>query len=339
MKKRWLILSVTVLILLATVSGVAVTLLREYYRLDLENHCLIVKKDEATGFSYAVYRDHVELLEYQGEAAEIDLPETLMGKPVTVIGEECFMRRKDITSVHLSPGIRQLGVCSFAHCSNLENVSGEAEVESIQKGAFLRCEKLKTVSMGNHIRVIGTSAFDGCMALESIGAQPELETIGDFAFSEVGSLFDFSVPEDTSLGIAAFAAPKWLERQTGEYIVLAKGVLVSYRGDSERVEVPEGIKRIDYEAFCEKPEMENPKEIYLPDTVEEISSKAFGYCKDTRVYIPASVSAIDMDHFGLMHDDGTLTIVTTSGTTAEAYAKEQGIPCEIVEDWLEAVED
>ena len=336
MKKKW-ILSIIIVLLLAGILAGTVYQIREHYEYDFEQHCLIVKKDKQSGFSYAVYEDHVELLDYQGEKLDVNIPETLMGKPVTIIGENCFTK-KEIITVYLNSNVTEIKREAFDMCWELEYVTGDAEVESIEDFAFNKCHKLKIVKVGNNIKQIGMYAFYRCEVLESIGEQPGLERIGNHAFWGAGSFSDFRVPENTEVGNFAFFPSEWLENQTGEFVIAGKGSLVAYHGSEEVLEIPYGITKIDAGAFSYCERAENIREIYLPDTVEELVSMAFDYCGDITVYIPDSVTAIDEDyrdsrHYSLSDKDAIIKIVTTKGSYAEEYAKTYNIPCEIVEGW------
>ena len=336
MKKKWII-SIIIVLLLAGILAGTVYQIREHYEYDFEQHYLIVKKDERSGFSYAVYDDHVELLDYQGEKTDVNIPETLMGKPVTIIGKACF-EHKDITSVYLSSNITEIKRAAFKGCRKLEYVTGDADIEDIPEIAFDNCRSLKTVKVGNGIKHIGDYTFYRCEILESIGEQPDLESIGYHAFWGAGSFSDFLVPENTEVGNFAFFTSEWLKNQTEEYVIVGKGNLIAYHGSEEVLEIPYGITKIDAGVFtyCEK--AENIREIYLPDTVEELASLAFSFCHNIIVYIPESVTAIDEDYrdsesYFLADKDATIKIVTTKGSYAEEYAKTYNIPCEIVEGW------
>lgn len=336
MKKRW-ILYVIIVILAAGILVGAVYQVREHFAYDSEQHCLIVKKDEWSGFSYAVYEDHVELLKYLKEEKDVTIPETLMGKPVTVIREDCF-RLMDVSSVSLSSHVAEIKKYAFASCYELEYVTGDADVEYIGEFAFTNCRKLKTVEIGKHIKHIEKYAFYKCEKLESIGEQPYLEGIGKHAFEYAGSLSEFHISENAEVGNFAFFCSEWLKNQMEEFVVVGNGSLVAYRGSEEILEIPYGITKVDAGVFyyCEK--AENIREIYLPGTVEELTSWAFHSCGDITVYIPESVTAIDENYrdsedYFLGDKDTTIKIVTTKGSYAEEYAKTYNIPCEIVEGW------
>lgn len=71
--------------------------------------------------------------------------------------------------------------------------------------------------------------------------------------------------------------------------------------------------------------------VYIPDTVTEIIVFCFANQKsDIRVYIPDSITTIGGSIF--IRVDNAV-IITTSGSTAEQYAIDNGINYEIVDGW------
>ena len=71
--------------------------------------------------------------------------------------------------------------------------------------------------------------------------------------------------------------------------------------------------------------------VYILDTVTEIKDLCFGDQKsDIRVYIPDSVTTIGNCIFIGVYN---AVIITTSGSTAEQYAIDNGINYEIVDSW------
>ena len=65
------------------------------------------------------------------------------------------------------------------------------------------------------------------------------------------------------------------------------------------------------------------RNVIIPDSVTKIGLEAFFDCTNlTKIIIPDSVTSIGTDAFGLIDN---LTIICNPGSTAEAYAKENGI--------------
>lgn len=328
------------MLVLFIIAGLLCYKVKTHIQIDRENSRLIVQKDRC-GYTYAVYKDHVELLEYHGEENEVYIPLTLMGKPVTTIGPKCF-NGADITSVHLTSNITEIGEHAFNVCK-LEYVTGDAELYEIPKRAFGGCSNLKSVQIGNKIETIEYGAFQDCKALDYIGEQPNLKYIGECAFDTAGLLRDFEVPGETEIGNLAFINSEWLKSKKDEFVIVGRGNLLAYHGTDEIVSIPQGVTVIGAEAFSYADSVENIREIYLPETVEEIESTAFtsiynSHCTDFTVYIPESVVAIDQ-YFdeneskknGLAYSNKDIKIVTTKGSVAEQYAKKYKLKCEIVD--------
>ena len=75
------------------------------------------------------------------------------------------------------------------------------------------------------------------------------------------------------------------------------GVLYSYKGDEEIVEIPEGVTEIGDEVFCNYSDLRN---IFLPRSLVKIGDDVFRKYKKLTIHAPA-------------------------GSYAETYAKENGL--------------
>nr|WP_325231713.1 leucine-rich repeat domain-containing protein [uncultured Oscillibacter sp.] len=89
-----------------------------------------------------------------------------------------------------------------------------------------------------------------------------------------------------------------------EFVITKKGVLTKYNGPGGDVVIPEGVKEIGPEAFCDCPSLQS---VTIPEGVREISSYAFGESSIQSVTIPKSVRSIGRSAFS---DCENLTSVT-----------------------------
>ena len=258
-----------------------------HIRIDRDNFRLIVQKSR-NGYTYAVYKDHIELLKYFGEEAHVNVPQELLGKPVTVIGEYCFFGNDDIITIYLSSNITEIKENAFNQCSELELVTGEAVLKEIPELAFHSCSKLRTVHVGNEMERIENLAFDYCKLLESIGEQPKLKHIGWGAFMNAGTVSDLNIPSNAEIENLAFVGSGWLAGKTDEFVIEGNGNLLAYNGSAQTVKVPLGVKKVDGRSFQYKGNGLNIQEIYLPDTVVEVVYEAFEGLSNITVYIPES---------------------------------------------------
>ena len=109
---------------------------------------------------------------------------------VEIINQYTFSKNNGIKTVTLSEGVRSIGQSAFSGCTNLESVtfnrdlltiedkafwnSGIKEVsipnsvESFEKGTFGNCSNLLMLSIGNNITSVDASYFEGCNNLSSL---------------------------------------------------------------------------------------------------------------------------------------------------------------------------
>ncbi|MGN0578163.1 MAG: leucine-rich repeat domain-containing protein, partial [Ruminiclostridium sp.] len=104
-----------------------------------------------------------KILSYDGEEADVVIPEKIKGAEVRYIGENAFSSRKTLKSVVIPVGVTEIG-----------------------ERAFYGDYKLESVTLPFSVAVIGNYAFVGCKSLASIELPVGLEKIGDYAFENCG---------------------------------------------------------------------------------------------------------------------------------------------------------
>lgn len=155
---------------------------------------------------------------YNGEDAELTVPDELDGHPVREIGEEAFIGRDNLTSVTLPECLTSIGGNPFSSCPSLEkfDVSSDHPVFA-QIDGMLYEKATKTLvcypagKAGNTFAVpegilaIDDYAFSGCAALTTITLPEGLASIGDCAFDYCSSLISVTLPDSLSyIGDSAF---------------------------------------------------------------------------------------------------------------------------------------
>lgn len=304
-------------------------------RIRMENGAFCVGRSLMTPYSYMLYDDHAVLEKYYGKKYHAQLPKTILGKPVTEIGYECFAENDYVETVELNQNIEVIGVRAFAECENLAAVTGGERVKRIEECAFDLCRKLETVEIGTQLESIGLGAFSMCEALRKLEPQDNLQSIGDIAFADSG-LEEFAFNDKAEIGSNVFDGTAWTANHTEKFIIDGAGNLIGCTGSEETIVIPDGVRQLNGGCF----QGTTAKEIYLPETVTTICDLVFADCSDLRVYIPGSVVQMGdknrkyrMDN-PIMNDDAAITIITTQDSYALQYAKENGVPCEIVEEIL-----
>lgn len=126
----------------------------------------------------------------------------------------------------------------------------------IGRFAFAR-SGLKSISLPEGMTTIEYAAFYHCDDLEEVYIPATVTKIEPYAFGYTAWMKDF-LSGKTYPGT--------------DFLIVGDGILLAYRGDSERVLIPEGVKTIVAESFLNHKEI---KELVLPSTLITIEEDAF----------------------------------------------------------------
>lgn len=127
---------------------------------------------------------------------------------------------------------------------------------SIGRFAFAR-SGLKSISLPEGMTTIEYAAFYHCDDLEEVYIPATVTKIEPYAFSYTAWMKDFLCGK-TYPGT--------------DFLIVGDGILLAYRGDAERVLIPEGVKTIAAESFLNHKEIQ---EVVLPVSLETIEEDAF----------------------------------------------------------------
>lgn len=179
-------------------------------KLDIKDGGLYIGNSVLKPYAYTVYKDYVVLEKYQGNEAEVRIPKEMLGKPVKVIGYECFEYKDELTEVVLNENVEIIDVRAFAECKNLVEIMQGENIKKIEDYAFNSCKKLKEVNVGNYLEGINEGAFSECIALKKMIPQENLKYIGGRAFLDSG-LEEFVFNKNVEIGTLAFDGTSWMK--------------------------------------------------------------------------------------------------------------------------------
>lgn len=168
----------------------------------------------------------------------------VIGKGVTVIGNDAFYDHTSVISVDLPDGLKEIHGYAFGGCGSL-----------------------KTIKIPGSVISIADSVFDDCGSLDSISVDPDNSNYT----SSDGVLYD----KDMST-IIRYPAGK-----TADLFTIPGTVVTIGDSSFERchnlisVEIPEGVKTIDEYAFYGCDIFHS---VSIPGSVEEICYSAFEAC-------------------------------------------------------------
>jgi len=151
--------------------------------------------------------------------------------------QRTYYKQKSLTSFEIDDDIKNIGRLAFAE-SGLKSITIPEGVTQIEYGAFMSCTDLGTVTIADTVTSIGTKAFEGTKWLND--------------WKNTAS----SGGEE-------------------DFLIVGDGILLAYKGTSEHVQIPEGVKQIGSEVFKGHTEI---LDVDIPDSVVRINAEAFRNC-------------------------------------------------------------
>lgn len=246
------------------------------------------------------------------EDADIVIPSTHDGKPVTGIGNLAFAgNRMQIKSVVIPNGVTSIAGDAFNYCAALERVTIPNSVNEIGFNAFQGCTSLKYNKYGNacYLGNIGNPYLVLVKAdgedISDCTVNPRTRFICSYAFLNCYYLTNVTIPNSISnVGDYAFASCTLLKNVYYEG-TLADWCDISFNDNPcshgailyidgyplTTAVIPEGVTSIKKKAFCGCASLDN---VILPESVTSIGEFAFAGCVSlTEVRMPDSVTDIE----------------------------------------------
>lgn len=152
------------------------------------------------------YDDHIVLgVLLSRDIEDVEIPDIVDGKSVTVIGEGCFFNCGKLKEILLPNTIESIGAQAFALCKGLTDIVLPDSVKEIGHHAFRDCRSLKKVILPKGLKNLPIGMFSFCYLDDPTIVLPEgLEVIESGAFWS-GGVFDLLVPDSVKeIGVGAF---------------------------------------------------------------------------------------------------------------------------------------
>lgn len=169
--------------------------------------CLFALQGLAQDFTYqdengtwgchVVYNNEVSIISASGYGTEVVIPDVVKNGEneysVRQLGEELFIRNKEITKVTLPKGLEILGSGVFEYCENLSVVENSECVTTVFNQAFYNCSSLAHVDLPS-CTTIGDASFQYCTNLSSIDGLSNCRSVEKSAFAYCSSLKSIALP-------------------------------------------------------------------------------------------------------------------------------------------------
>ena len=199
----------------------------------------------------------------------LTIPSAIKGKAVISIGQDAFLRCRNLTEIVVPDSVTSIGENAFLECSNLTSIIISNGVTTIEKYAFAKCTSLTSITIPDGVTKIGTDAFLACTSLTEIVVPDSVTSIGANAFLGCSKLTSITISDGvTSMGSMAFATCTSLTSVT----------------------IGNSLTNIGDHAFFDCSSLTS---ITIPDSITSIGSGAFSQCSSlTSIAIPDSVATI-----------------------------------------------
>lgn len=156
-------------------------------------------------FSYQINYDaeSYAVVHYSGREEDVVIPDTFLGKPVTVLFDKLFMGHPEIRSVHIPATVTDLGEFLFDGCSNLHHIDLPAGLRYLWGYTFCR-SGLEEIVLPDPVKIIPPYAFKDCRQLERVVCGSGLKKISAWAFGGCDQLKDVVYGQDVEVSPQAF---------------------------------------------------------------------------------------------------------------------------------------
>ncbi|MDO4507405.1 MAG: leucine-rich repeat domain-containing protein [Spirochaetales bacterium] len=195
---------------------------------------------------------------------------------VTVIDSNALRKRAFQIEHLILPDSVEV-VSSYAFNNSLKSISLSKNLKKIFGYAFFGCRNIESIELPDGLKEIGKSAFAGCEKLKDISIPESCKKIDNGAFCDCPLLNEIKHP---CISIDKKAYINYCNSELEKY----------FDKEAESVVIPDGIKKIGYEAFMDCTKL---KKILIPDSVTEIEEGAFSGCSSLEeIRIPTQVLKI-----------------------------------------------
>lgn len=210
---------------------------------------------------------------------DIEIKDSYENVPVTVIKEGALSNTLTLKSVKIPSSIQTIESNAFAGDMNLTQLNLDSGVQLIGDSAFKGCKKLGEIPFSKEVTSIANNAFDGCSNLimvvpynsyaykYAVGHNMNYRTtLNGYDFYKIGEEIHIAGYIGTEKNVSI---PKTIEQLSVTRILEG-----AFKKKSIKKVSSETVTRIDKEAFCECPVLENA----VFTNLNIVDEKAFYNC-------------------------------------------------------------
>ena len=231
-------------------------------------------------YKYRVFNNEfVEILEYKGEAQNVNIPNYIDGLEVRYIANGAFIHKDSIIEANIPESVREIGNAAFAFCENLQRVVINGNVISYGDGAYEGCKNLKTIINDNYSPMyIGKDCFKDTIMLSNMCVENGVKYFKNVAVSYEENDSYVEVKEGTRAIADNFLGEKAKVVQEVSIPVSIKYIgRAAFEGavNLQSLELPRGLVYIGEYAFSGCHSLDD---VSIPINVTEINEGVFASC-------------------------------------------------------------
>ena len=260
------------------------------------------KNGEIDDFRYVILDNEATITKYLGNSQSVEIPQTIQGATVRVIGEGAFKDNTTLREVTFASTLREIKANAFSGCTNLETVNLGGGLTNIGLDAFTNTKYIKNNTdkfiIIDKVLYLYQRYYD---ATGEVTITSPIVSIAPHAFYLETSLTSIVIPNSVSL--IGFEAFRGCSNLTSIVFPNSVKVIDSYAfSDCTRlrsIEFGSRLEKIGDHAFsgCTNLTQTNLSEL---SALEEISSYAFSGCSSiTEVNLPSSIEVLGNEIFNM----------------------------------------
>jgi len=252
-----------------------------------------VKRTEA-GYYYQDNGTYITLLNYDGNQSRIQIPSTIDGKPVTVLGQLAFCGNHIIERVEIPSTVTQIGRYSFLGCKKLHSIFVP---DSIQSFGNFEDDFLDERDFERPTFFFASNTVDYSGGITS----PEQLYISKYMMSVTPSEIDDDeycvyYKKATSYEVVTIKNVNGITRVPATHMDLPVSRINTNallgRGNVTGVIIEDGVSKIATSAFCDA---SNLLFVSVPESVTIVNYRGFSALSNCVVYIKADAIPTDWD--------------------------------------------
>ena len=164
----------------------------------------VIIPDNATIDTYPTYVSQISSGDYEQlfiDMIERDIKSVIIPDGVKNISACAFAYCSRLTSVTIPSTVTFIGGMAFQYCTFLTDIAIPDGVTTIGERAFQSCSSLKSITIPDGVTSIDSSTFKYCSALTNVTIGSGVKTIGNYTFESCTALINITIPNSvTSIG-------------------------------------------------------------------------------------------------------------------------------------------